>query len=221
MSDPVADKSGFLCMYMSGHPDTLVAYAKWYGKVEEPISGAKMTGITSNRITMVCTPKARPTDPFEVVVPIEPPLKSYDDVKPRLLEMKALAQEGLGMLKAPRISSFKFPLNGSLLKAAVFVGLSTIAYLTPTEPPYSPLLLPVQYVRRHLFESVFTQCFYGIVLAHTLESMYTFSLCWKHSSGFVVGAQYVLSTFVFGFPIWSSLRKRIQDARIDSVMKVE
>jgi hypothetical protein len=35
----------------------------------------------------------------DVVVPIEPPLKGYDDVKPRLLEMKALAQEGLGMVR--------------------------------------------------------------------------------------------------------------------------
>jgi hypothetical protein len=45
MSDPVAEKSGFLRMYMSGHPDTLVAYAKWYGKVEEVITGAEMTAI--------------------------------------------------------------------------------------------------------------------------------------------------------------------------------
>lgn len=47
MADPVAEKSGFLCMYMSGHPDTLVAYAKWFGKVKEQIAGAKMTGITT------------------------------------------------------------------------------------------------------------------------------------------------------------------------------
>lgn len=45
MSDPVAEKSGFLRMYMSGHPDTLVAYAKWYGKVQEVITGAEMTAI--------------------------------------------------------------------------------------------------------------------------------------------------------------------------------
>lgn len=36
----------------------------------------------------------------DVRVLIEPPLKDYDDVKPRLLEMKALAQEGLGMVGA-------------------------------------------------------------------------------------------------------------------------
>jgi len=47
MTDPVADKSGFLCMYMSNHPDTLVAYAKWFGKVKEQITGAQMTAITT------------------------------------------------------------------------------------------------------------------------------------------------------------------------------
>lgn len=46
-TDPVADKSGFLRMYMSNHPDTLVAYAKWYGKVTDTIVGAEMTAIDS------------------------------------------------------------------------------------------------------------------------------------------------------------------------------
>jgi hypothetical protein len=35
----------------------------------------------------------------DVRVPIEPPLSGYEDVKPRLLEMKAFAQEGLGMVR--------------------------------------------------------------------------------------------------------------------------
>jgi hypothetical protein len=45
MADPVAEKSGFLKMYMSNHPDTLVAYAKWFGKVKEVITSAEMTAI--------------------------------------------------------------------------------------------------------------------------------------------------------------------------------
>lgn len=45
MADPVAEKSGFLKMYMSNHPDTLVAYAKYYGKVDEPIKSAEMSAI--------------------------------------------------------------------------------------------------------------------------------------------------------------------------------
>ena len=51
MADPVAAQSGFLKMYMSNHPDTLVAYAKWFGKVQEPIEKAEMSDIN----TQVCT----------------------------------------------------------------------------------------------------------------------------------------------------------------------
>jgi hypothetical protein len=47
MSDPVASKSGFLCMYMKNHPDTLVAYVKYFGKVEGNVLTAEMSGIDS------------------------------------------------------------------------------------------------------------------------------------------------------------------------------
>jgi len=51
--DPVAEKSGFLRTYMSGHPDTLVAYAKWFGKVPEAITSAKMSAI-STQVRSLC-----------------------------------------------------------------------------------------------------------------------------------------------------------------------
>ena len=54
-SDPVADKSGFLCMYMSNHPDTLVSYVRYWGKVKEPVSTAKLVSID----TKVCTCSVR------------------------------------------------------------------------------------------------------------------------------------------------------------------
>lgn len=38
---------------MSSHPDTLVAYAKWFGKVAEPIQSAEMSGI-STKVFTVC-----------------------------------------------------------------------------------------------------------------------------------------------------------------------
>ena len=34
----------------------------------------------------------------EVQIPMKPPLNGYDEVKPRLMEMKAIAQEQLGMV---------------------------------------------------------------------------------------------------------------------------
>ena len=47
-TDPVAAESRFVSMYMSsGHPETLIAYAKWYGKVKEGISSAEMMAIDS------------------------------------------------------------------------------------------------------------------------------------------------------------------------------
>ncbi|KAF7328769.1 DUF2470 domain-containing protein [Mycena venus] len=110
MSDPVAEKSGFLKMYMSSHPDTLVAYAKWYGKVTEPITSAEMSAIDTKSMTLTCTLKNGSKK--AVVVTIDPPLKGYDDVKPRLLEMKAISQEGLGMIKSPQITSFHLPSTG-------------------------------------------------------------------------------------------------------------
>ena len=61
MADPVAEKSGFLKMYMSSHPDTLVAYAKWFGKVKEIITSAEMSAIDckvlSNLVTRVGHPE--------------------------------------------------------------------------------------------------------------------------------------------------------------------
>ena len=47
VADPVADKSGFLCTYMSTHPDTLVAYVKYFGNVDGNVSSAKMLSIDS------------------------------------------------------------------------------------------------------------------------------------------------------------------------------
>jgi hypothetical protein len=43
--DPIEAQSDVLRTYMSNKPDTLIAYAKWYGKVQEAISIIDMTAI--------------------------------------------------------------------------------------------------------------------------------------------------------------------------------
>lgn len=45
MSDPVASKSAFLCTYMSNHPDTLVAYVRYWGKVNDNVTNARLVAI--------------------------------------------------------------------------------------------------------------------------------------------------------------------------------
>ncbi|TFK71033.1 hypothetical protein BDN72DRAFT_838276 [Pluteus cervinus] len=216
MSDPVAEKSGFLKMYMSSHPDTLVAYAKWYGKVQEPITGAEMSAIDTKSMTLTCKLKAGGTK--AVVVKFDPPLAGYEAVKPRLLEMKAHAQEGLGMIKAPKISTFQLSPKDAIT-STILVFILIFPGLCPSESA-SPFFALGIAARDYIGQKVATGLLYTIAVIHILETAYTLSLCRKHT-GLLVGALYTLATCAFGFPIIQNFRKRIQDARIDSVMKVE
>ncbi|KAF8804047.1 hypothetical protein BYT27DRAFT_7108501 [Phlegmacium glaucopus] len=213
MSDPVAEKSAFLRMYMSSHPDTLVAYAKWFGKVKEVITSAEMSAIDSKSMTLTCTMKGGSKK--DVRVPIDPPLSGYEDVKPRLLEMKAFAQEGLGMIKAPKITTFELP-GQAYITGSIF---TVVLYLYFIQPFSLPSFIPgnVQYLARAFLKV--TAWF--LLVSHALESLYAFNLCWKHSTGFLVGSLHVFSTFICGLPVWQNLRRRIQAARIDSVMKIQ
>ncbi|KAG2059863.1 hypothetical protein BDR06DRAFT_873406, partial [Suillus hirtellus] len=114
-SDPVAFKSGFQCMYMKNHPDTLIAYVKYYRKVK------------GNGMTLVYELKSRQLNTSWVS--FDPPLLEYEEVKPWLLSMKAEAQEGLGMLKAPQISGLQIPCTG------VFAGILWFTYFYFLLPP--------------------------------------------------------------------------------------
>ncbi|PPR04675.1 hypothetical protein CVT24_011892 [Panaeolus cyanescens] len=151
MADPVAEKSGFLKMYMSNHPDTLVAYAKWFGKVQEVIKSAEMSAIDTKSMTLSCTMQNGTKKDVRVL--IEPPLRGYDDVKPRLLEMKALAQEGLGMIKAPKISGFVLPKKAHMTSLSTIVPGFLYFFAGSTSPlgfistflPHTPLKAFTQY----------------------------------------------------------------------------
>jgi len=238
MSDPVADKSGFLRMYMSNHPDTLIAYARWHGKVMDTLTSAEMTAIDSKSMTLTC--KLKDGSPKVVKIVIEPPLSGYDEVKPRLIKMKAEAQEGLGMIKAPQISTFRLP-PGAAISAGAILLLCYCTYF-PRDST-SPLFRPARFLWTMTGGDRTMSISWAVVwILHGLESLYTFTICRKHHTGFITGvefhvsssllirvsdlvdgvkAAYVLSTALFGFPIWSDLRKRIQAARIASVMKTE
>ncbi|KAL1718904.1 hypothetical protein EV715DRAFT_290809 [Schizophyllum commune] len=218
MADPVAAQSGFLKMYMSNHPDTLVAYAKWFGKVQEPIEKAEMSDINTQSMTLLC--KMKSGESRSVRVPIEPPLAGYHDVKPRLLEMKSIAQENLGMIKTPRLTKFYVPLTNFAIGTLVAL-IPTIsgAFMPPGST--SPLALPGQWLQGFLGQGLLRLALGICAGIHALESIYTFTLCRKHQTPFLVGAAYIASNFVLGYPVLASMRQQIQEARINSVMKVE
>jgi hypothetical protein len=145
----------------------------------------------------------------DVRVPIDPPLSGYEDVKPRLLEMKALAQEGLGMvrynlrhplsivqfyffwqIKVPKITSFELPTRDAYISAFVVTAvfyLHFVQKLSVLLPFFNP---NAQDAMKFLLKFIA----WSILVVHSLESLYTFSLCWKHSTGFLVGVS-ILSNF--------------------------
>jgi len=216
MSDPVAEKSTFLCMYMSNHPDTLVAYVKYWGKVKEHVVSAKMSSIDSKGMTLEYKVKDKGEEKKEVRVQFDPPLAGYEEVKPRLLAMTADAQESLGMAKSPQITTFE--IDSGVFKVVAAMGLFVYSSIAPrfSGPQWD--------AGQWLYSTfggynVFKVIWGSVVVIHVLEALYVQRLCAKHRTGFAVGFKYVLSTFLFGFTVLVPLRHRIQKARIDSIMK--
>ena len=127
--DPVAAKSSFLCMYMSAHKDTLASYVIYHGKVTNTkITNAEMTGIDSKVPAILEHHMSRPhclivlstqgmnisyrtpssgNEKISVRIEFEPPLSGYEEVKPRLLSMKADAEESLGMVRVAAAATFR------------------------------------------------------------------------------------------------------------------
>ena len=114
-SDPVAAKSAFLCAYMSNHSDTLVAYilhelqsrsnrskssnggspaALHARDVLEP----KMASIDSRKMELSYRDAQDNRKPKTVEVEFDPPLAGYEEVRPRLLQMKMQAESSIGMV---------------------------------------------------------------------------------------------------------------------------
>ncbi|EIN06851.1 hypothetical protein PUNSTDRAFT_121903 [Punctularia strigosozonata HHB-11173 SS5] len=218
MADPVAAKSGFLCMYMSNHPDTLVSYAKHWAKSKQTITHAQMTSIDTKGMTLSCKTKEGGDSKLDIRVPFDPPLAGYEEVKPRLLAMKVDAEQALGMTRNPQISTFEPPRDWVYTAPPILLLYYTMFAPAGAGPVWEPGFRLRQLVGG---DSVVRGFWIFMVTVHALESLYTLSLCRRHRTGFVVGAQYVLYTLVFGFPGWRDLRKRIQAARIESIMKGE
>ncbi|KAG2125414.1 hypothetical protein DEU56DRAFT_825542 [Suillus clintonianus] len=229
MSDPVSSKSAFLCMYMKNHPDTLVAYVKYFGKVEGNVLTAEMSSIDSKGMTLVYKLKSGQSNTIRVS--FDPPLSGYEEVKPRLLSMKAEAQEGLGMLKAPQLTTFRLP--GATAIAGAVLTLSVYFYfISPPSLGTTVLSIPVStmdtfFSPAHAFRNAtglglsFRTAGAIIGAIHAVESLYTWSLCRQYVKGTVATAAYIGGTMMVGAPVWSDIKRRVQEKRIESVMKVE
>ncbi|EMD38741.1 hypothetical protein CERSUDRAFT_112464 [Gelatoporia subvermispora B] len=219
MSDPVAAKSGFLCMYMSNHPDTLVSYVRHYGKVNDNVVNAEMTAIDTKGMSLTYKTKANGDKRTEIRIPFDPPLAGYEEVKPRLLGMKVDAEEAMGMIRAPKVTTFELP-SQVLITASLMLFLFYTTFAPgPDSLNYSSVFAPGHGLRSILPPWVLPSSWGLMITVHSLEALYTLNVARKHDMDFTIGMLHVVTTFLFGFPVISNMRKRIQAARIDSIMK--
>ncbi|KAF9653576.1 hypothetical protein BDM02DRAFT_3182587 [Thelephora ganbajun] len=217
--DPVAAKSSFLCMYMSTHKDTLASYVIYHGKVvSTKITDAEMTRIDSKGMDISYQIPSSGNEKISIRIGFEPPLSGYEEVKPRLLSMKADAEEALGMVPAPQIT--EFTVSPTWLAPAGLVILLTYVTLSPplssNVPPY---LYPGSFIQNFVGEWVIKFSWGTVVVLHALESLYTATLVKRHRTPFRVGAMYVIGTLLCGYPGWMELKRNVQAARIDSILK--
>ncbi|KAG2137557.1 uncharacterized protein EDB93DRAFT_1166620 [Suillus bovinus] len=227
MSDPVASNSSSLCKYMKDYPRTLVAYVKYFGKVKDNVVTAEMSGIDSKGMTLIY--KLQSGLPTSIRVPFKPALSGYDDAKPRLLTMKAEALEGLGMLKVPQLTTFRFPPK-AIMTPFVFLAYF---YLLAAPPPGTTLFsipattLDTVFTPANAFRNLTGIGFSVQTLAtilgviHTAEGLYTLTLCRRYVKGALVTALYVGCSVLFGVHIWKDLKKRAQDKRTEAAAKFE
>jgi len=214
-TDPVAARSSFLCMYMSNHPDTLVAYvchAQLGSKAgkQPPVLSAKMTSIDSKGMTLLYVAKGSDSQ-NQIRVPFDPPLLGYEEVKPRLMAMKVDAEEALGLTSPVKISSFSLPHD-------LYITLIMEAFLVfTTWPPAS--VEPFVMLHDLVGPQMIKWSWILMVVLHSFEALFATYLCSKNVSGWTVKAQWIIGTFFFGFPFLTLLRKRIQAARIESFNK--
>ncbi|KIJ46595.1 hypothetical protein M422DRAFT_165006 [Sphaerobolus stellatus SS14] len=153
----------------------------------------------------------------EVSIKFDPPLAGYEEVKPRLQEMKLDAEESLGMVKRPPITAFELRREAFItLVVMAFLLYVTFSYSQPTSTiwNFDPWL-------RNTVGPTSMKLSWGIVIfLHSLEALYVASVCKRHSTGLALGLKWTLATFFLGYPALRRLRALVHKARIDSIQKI-
>ncbi|CAG8701041.1 5002_t:CDS:2 [Ambispora leptoticha] len=92
--DPISPHANRLVAYMNGHPNTILAYAKYFGK-EMNATSARMTGIDSTGITVKVTKEEG--DEVEIIIQFKQQLTSHEQVRGVLTEMAKEAEDALNL----------------------------------------------------------------------------------------------------------------------------
>lgn len=226
--DPVYAKSTFLTSYMSNHADTLVAYichhleqqskhskgSKASSTQAKDVKEPRMLKITSNDMELQYKDAADSLAVKQVTVPFDPPLAGYEEVRPRLLQMKLEAENAIGMAKKPTVAVYRLP---SLRNALIVISLLLLWIGCATQENDYGSFGKI----RRLFGGWWTIRATGLVIVvlHSLEAAFQFRSCQRFSMPMQQTLLWTFTTFILGFASLLEFRKVIREARIASVGK--
>jgi hypothetical protein len=95
-------------------------------------------------------------------------------------------------IEPPRIDTFEFP--PLALPLSIFTTVSLLPHFADSFPRSSYLAVPLFVAREYIGAKPFAFGVWFTTFCHVLQSSYTASLCWRHSTPFFVG---VRSTLLF------------------------
>lgn len=234
-ADPVKARSSFLSSYMSSHTDTLVAYVIYFGKVKETPTTAKMASIDQKKMDLSYQVKGS-EEWKSVSVEFDPPLSGYEEVKPRLMQMKADAEEQLGMAKTPPLTTFSLK-PGSFRAVPVLFILAVFSLapyhqriITKEEvPPFLYPLLPHANTALHFLTSVrrglpFTPTtahvlWTTIAVIHIAFALLVGLFSYQRRASLNIAVSWVISALLLSYPAVFEFRSHLQASRIDSIGK--
>jgi hypothetical protein len=120
-----------------------------------------------------------PSEAKTIRIAFEPPLSGYEEVKPRLLSLKLDAEESLGMVPRPHISSFRIPKQVFTQTGPLMAFLLYTTYGTSEA---------INWLRVNVGgQRTIIGVWWFVVIVHSLESLYTLVLCRRHRTGWVNG----------------------------------
>lgn len=96
-------------------------------------------------------------------------------------------------IKAPKITTFRFPVSQATVSSGIVFIFIVYCTFSPKDGT-SSLFLPARLIQAYVGENVFRIVWGLVVVLHSLEGIYTYSLCHRHSAGFLTSVSPFLLT---------------------------
>lgn len=187
------------------HADSLLAYAKHYGKVPHA-THATLTHINLTSITLNITDAD--TKQHTVTIPFTAPLTSTSEYRSALTEMSNRAMEALHISNTTNATYYRRP--NIPISTAILIGLTLNYWAAYRQHMPHPMLEPIKEFALKIFQSQgMIQCvFLAAIAAHIFETSIAYGeLNKKGVTDSRVRMIWLIQTFLLGYPSLKLLKE--------------